>query len=81
METCGVRDLELLTKPMKLQEKYKKIISEKIVGGNSLALPVQGPLVRSLVWELRSHMPHGAARGKKKSRKNKEKYPWSKVTQ
>ena len=30
------------------------------------ALPMQGALVQSLVRELRSHMPHGMAKKKKK---------------
>ena len=29
-------------------------------------LPLQGPWVRSLIGELRSHMPHGATEKKKK---------------
>ena len=34
----------------------------------TLVLPPQGVWVRSLVGELRSHMPHGMAKKKKKGR-------------
>ena len=34
--------------------------------GEDSTLPMQGPRVPALVRELRSHMPHGAAKKKKK---------------
>ena len=42
----------------------------KFPGGlvvKTLVLPPQGVWVRSLVGELRSHMPHGMAKKKKKA--------------
>ena len=36
------------------------------------ALPLQGARVLSLVEELRSRMPHGTAKGKKKKERKKD---------
>ena len=50
-------------------QSHKRSGSSQDFPGLDSALPLQGAQVRSLVGELRSHMPHGKAKKKKEEKK------------